>query len=125
ACAEQRQGGEQSKVSRRLGVHSRPRMEGSAHLSPICELSRWCATRLLLRTLTDEFAFRRISRIDVRVLPIQIEHRCRQYPLAPRWQVDPGVTGGHTMSERAVERHSRRWHPGHRVLFDPGPLSGD
>src|SRR5262249_59187716 len=26
-------------------------------------------------TLTDEFAFRRISRIDVRVLPIQIEHR--------------------------------------------------
>jgi len=25
--------------------------------------------------LTDEFAFRRISRIDVRVLPIQIEHR--------------------------------------------------
>src|SRR5262245_20085718 len=26
------------------------------------------------RTLTDEFAFRRISRIDVRVLPIQIEH---------------------------------------------------
>jgi len=35
---------------------------------------RWCAARLLLRTLTDEFAFRRISRIDVRVLPIQIEH---------------------------------------------------
>jgi hypothetical protein len=29
----------------------------------------------LLSTLTDEFAFRRISRIDVRVLPIQIEHR--------------------------------------------------
>jgi hypothetical protein len=28
----------------------------------------------LLSTLTDEFAFRRISRIDVRVLPIQIEH---------------------------------------------------
>jgi hypothetical protein len=25
--------------------------------------------------LTDEFAFRRISRIDVRVPPIQIEHR--------------------------------------------------
>src|SRR5262249_38260512 len=36
---------------------------------------RSCAARLLLRTLTDEFAFRRISRIDVRVLPIQIEHR--------------------------------------------------
>ena len=35
---------------------------------------RWCAARLLLRTLTDEFAFRRISRIGVRVLPIQIEH---------------------------------------------------
>src|SRR6516165_10242208 len=33
------------------------------------------AARLLLRTLTDEFAFRRISRIDVRVLPIQIKHR--------------------------------------------------
>src|SRR5262249_10272245 len=31
-------------------------------------------TRLLLSTLTDEFASRRISRIDVRVLPIQIEH---------------------------------------------------
>ena len=29
----------------------------------------------LLSTLTDEFAFRRISRIDLRVLPIQIEHR--------------------------------------------------
>src|SRR6516164_3011132 len=28
----------------------------------------------LLRTLIDEFAFRRISRIDVRVLPIQIEY---------------------------------------------------
>jgi hypothetical protein len=25
--------------------------------------------------VTDEFAFRRISKIDVRVLPIQIEHR--------------------------------------------------
>jgi hypothetical protein len=33
------------------------------------------AARQLLSTLTDEFAFRRISRIDVRVLPIQIEHR--------------------------------------------------
>ena len=32
------------------------------------------AARLFLRTLTDEFEFRRISRIDVRVLPIQIEH---------------------------------------------------
>src|SRR5262252_3788511 len=29
----------------------------------------------LLSTLPDEFAFRRISRIDVCVLPIQIEHR--------------------------------------------------
>jgi hypothetical protein len=32
------------------------------------------STSQLLSTLTDEFAFRRISRIDVRVLPIQIEH---------------------------------------------------
>ena len=29
------------------------------------------------RTLTDEFAFRRISRFDVRVRPIQIEHHWR------------------------------------------------
>src|SRR5215471_7156891 len=42
---------------------------------PSAKVLRWCAARLLLRTLTDEFAFRRISRIDVRVLPIQIEHR--------------------------------------------------
>jgi hypothetical protein len=33
ACAEERQGGEQSKVAR-LGVHSRPWMEASAHPSP-------------------------------------------------------------------------------------------
>src|SRR5262249_3973794 len=83
-CAEHRQQGEQSKVAR-LGVHSRPRMEGSAHLarhmpreheqeSRSTKVLRWCAARLLLSTLTDEFAFRRISRIDVRVLPIQIEH---------------------------------------------------
>jgi hypothetical protein len=61
-------------------------MEGSAHPSShtpreheqefrSAKVLRWCAARLLLRTLTDEFAFRRISRIDVRVLPIQIEHR--------------------------------------------------
>src|SRR6516165_3100876 len=52
--------------------------------SPDLRRSQWCAARLpsdsvrrpqLLSTLTDEFAFRRISRIDVRVLPIQIEHR--------------------------------------------------
>src|SRR5262249_58749866 len=36
---------------------------------------RSCAAQLPLRTLTDEFAFRRISRINVRVLPIRIEHR--------------------------------------------------
>jgi hypothetical protein len=41
-----------------------------ASISPV----HGSAARLLLRTLTDEFAFRRISRIDVRVLPIQIEH---------------------------------------------------
>jgi hypothetical protein len=47
----------------------------------------------LLSTLIDEFAFRRISRIDVCVLPIQIEHHwqdiaagtpplpCADYPL--------------------------------------------
>ena len=58
ACAEERQGGEQSKVSRRLGVHF-----PGPH-----------APWLLLRRLADEFAFRRISKIDVRVLPIQIEH---------------------------------------------------
>jgi len=75
ACTEERQGGEQSKVARRLGAHSGPRMEGSAHLARSAKVLRWCAARLLLRTLTDEFAFRRISRIDVRVLPIQIEHR--------------------------------------------------
>jgi hypothetical protein len=39
-----------------------------------CQLTVWGVPQLL-RTLTDEFAFRRISRIDVRVLPIQIEHR--------------------------------------------------
>src|SRR5499433_1363713 len=61
-------------------------MEGSAHLarhmpreheqeSRSTKVLRWRAARLLLRTLTDEFAFRRISRIDVRALPIQIEHR--------------------------------------------------
>ena len=33
ACAEERQGSEQSKVAR-LGVHSRPWMEASAHPSP-------------------------------------------------------------------------------------------
>jgi hypothetical protein len=33
ACAEERQGGEQSKVAR-LGVHSRPWMEASAYPSP-------------------------------------------------------------------------------------------
>jgi len=33
ACAEERQGSEQSKVSRRLGVRSRSRMERSAHLA--------------------------------------------------------------------------------------------
>jgi hypothetical protein len=58
-CAEERQHGERSKVSRRLGI-----------VSPV----HGSAARQLLSTLTDEFAFRRISRIDVRVLPIQIEH---------------------------------------------------
>jgi hypothetical protein len=33
ACAEERQGGEQNKVAR-FSVHSRPRMEASAHPSP-------------------------------------------------------------------------------------------
>jgi hypothetical protein len=37
----------------------------------------------LLSTLTDEFAFRRISRIDVRVLPIQIEHRWQDIAASP------------------------------------------
>src|SRR5262245_40918512 len=32
----------------------------------------------LLSTLTDEFAFRRISRVDARVLPIQIEHHWQE-----------------------------------------------
>ena len=46
-----------------------------------CQLTAWAFPQLL-RTLTDEFAFRRISRIDVRVLPIQIERHWlerRQY----------------------------------------------
>src|SRR5262245_38607273 len=77
ACAEERKGGEQSKVARRLGVHSRPWVEGSAHLARSAKVLRWCAARLLLRTLTGEFAFRRTLRIDVRALPIRIEHQSR------------------------------------------------
>src|SRR5262249_25300533 len=44
---------------------------------------RSCAARLLLRTPTDDFAFRRISRIDVRVLPIPIEHRWQDIATSP------------------------------------------
>src|SRR5262249_46975240 len=50
-----------------------------ASISPV----HGSAARLLLSTLTDEFAFRRILRIDVRALPIQIEHH---------WQVAAGTT---------------------------------
>src|SRR5262245_51337668 len=42
-----------------------------ASISPVHGSAPW----LLLRTLTDEFAFRRILRTDAPVLPIQIEHR--------------------------------------------------
>jgi hypothetical protein len=38
----------------------------------------------LLSTLTDEFAFRRISRIDVRVLPIQVEHHWQDIAASTR-----------------------------------------
>jgi len=55
--------------------------------------SRWLQRACgVLSTLTDEFAFRRISRIDVRVLPIQIVHRWQdiaastpQPPRATSW----------------------------------------
>src|SRR5262245_1799622 len=56
-----------------------PRMEGSAHLAQHMSREHVQESRSAkvydgVRTLTDEFAFRRISRINVRVLPIQIEH---------------------------------------------------
>ena len=62
-----------------MDLAARVRHTGVSHArhvqeSRFAKVLRWCAARLLLRTLTDEFAFRRISRIDVRVLPIQIEH---------------------------------------------------
>src|SRR5262249_20275331 len=38
---------------------------------------RWCAARLPLRTLTDEFAFRKTLGIVALVLPIQIERHWR------------------------------------------------
>jgi hypothetical protein len=34
----------------------------------ICEGLRWCPAQLLLSTLTDAFAFRRIAKIDALVL---------------------------------------------------------
>jgi len=50
-----------------------PREHEQEQESRSAKVLRQCAARLLLRTLTDEFAFRRISKINVRVLPIQIE----------------------------------------------------
>src|SRR5262245_64903783 len=46
------------------------RFSGDAHArheqeSRSAKVLRWCAARLLLSTLTDEFAFRRILRIDL------------------------------------------------------------
>src|SRR5262245_14834826 len=67
ACAEERQTA--SKARSRVVLASISPVHGSA-------------TRLLLSTLTDEFAFRRILRIVVRALPIQIEHH---------WQVAAGT----------------------------------
>src|SRR5262245_39653704 len=58
-----------AQKSDRAASKARPRGV-LASISPV----RASAARLLLRTLTDEFAFRRISRIDVGVLPTQIEH---------------------------------------------------
>src|SRR5215467_11458997 len=63
---------------RHAGVsHARHEQESQS-----ARVLQWFAARLRsdkhfrsFSTLTDEFAFRRISRIDVRVLPIQIEHR--------------------------------------------------
>src|SRR5262249_61523387 len=68
-----------SNDSKGLQLAARARHAGVSHArheqeSRSAKVLRWCAARLLLRTLTDEFAFRRISRIDVRVLPIQIEY---------------------------------------------------
>src|SRR5262249_38604618 len=59
-----------AQKSDRAASKARPRVV-LASISPV----HGSAARLLLSTLTDEFAFRRISRIDVPVLPIQIEHR--------------------------------------------------
>src|SRR5215831_2874985 len=71
---------------------------------------RWCAARLLLRTLTDEFAFRRISRIDVRVLPIQIEHHWQDIaastPLPSDLSADQNGRRFRYTQERVTERVS-------------------
>src|SRR5262249_60126589 len=71
-----------SNDSKGLQLAARARHAGVSHArheqeSRSTKVLRWCTARLLLRTLTDEFAFRRISRIDAPVLPMLIEHQLR------------------------------------------------
>src|SRR5262245_64658723 len=82
---------------------------------PSAKVLRWCAARLLLRTLTDEFAFRRISRIDVRVLPIQIEHRWQD--IAASTPRPPRATLGGAVWRRQIAPYARC---SHRLAYGPG-----
>jgi hypothetical protein len=63
-------GRSREEVAERAGLcrHSIRKWETSSDAVPGSALPQ------LLRTLTDEFAFRRILGIAARVLPIQIEH---------------------------------------------------
>src|SRR5262249_26262105 len=80
----QKQGDPKSRrILRRRATGRRAKQGLAASISPV----HGSAARLLRSTLTDEFAFRRISRIDVRALPIRLSIIGKLPPALPRFLV--------------------------------------